>query len=357
PHRIGISYMSTKQISNAEKQLNRILTWIAWLFITIAVIVLAWFYLFSRHHASTNDAQVKQYITPIASKVSGYIDEIRFEENQFVKKGDTLIVIDNRELKQDIDMAAADLAAIQNSVISQTKMVATRMSDTHVITANIEAAKVEVWRTQQDYYRFKNLVEQESATRQQFESAEAKYKQAKATLEAMEQQNNSVKIGVEAEEAKIAPVQSQVQNRTASLQKANLKYSFSYIVAPYDGWVGTKSIQEGQLIKEGQALVQVVSKEKWIVANFKETQLAEIELNSEVEVKVDAYSGIHFKGKVLSFSPASGSEFALIKPNNATGNFVKIEQRFPVKISLPNTADLDKLRSGMNVEVAVKSRK
>lgn len=336
--------------------MNKILTWIAWSFITIALIILMWFYFFSRYHVSTNDAQVRQYITPMASRVSGFVEEIRYEENQFVKKGDTLIVIDNKELKQDIDMAAAELAATQSAVITQGKIVAIRESDTNIILANIEAAKVEVWRTKQDFDRFKNLVEQDAATKQQFENAEAKYKQAKAKLDALNQENHAVMVGVAAEQAKIAPVQNQVKNRAASLDRANLKYTYSYVIAPYDGWVGTKNIQIGQLIKEGQALVQVVSKEKWIVANFKETQLSKIKIGNEVEVTVDAFSKISYVGKVHSFSPASGSEFALVKPNNATGNFVKIEQRFPVKIVLDEGPEIEKLRAGMNVEVAVKRK-
>lgn len=343
-----------KEISKSEKRLNRILTWIAWIFIGLAIIAVAIFYFHSRRYESTNDAQIRQYITPISSKVSGYIEEINFEENQFVKKGDTLLVIDNRELKQEIEMAAAELSATQKAVISQSKVADTRQSDTGIILANIEAAQVEVWRSKQDYDRFKNLFEQNAATRQQFETVEAKYKQAKANLESLEQQNKSVLVGVDAERAKIAPVQSQVQQRTANLQKANLKYSYTYIISPYDGWVGTKNVQEGQFIKEGQALVQVVSKEIWVVANFKETQLENIHINSSVVVEADAFSKIQFHGKVQSFSPAAGSEFALVKPNNATGNFVKIEQRFPVKILLDQSMDVSKLRSGMNVEVSVK---
>lgn len=341
-----------KQQTKGEKRLNRTLSIIAWIFIIIGVSAIAWFYFFSRSHVNTNDAQVRQYITPISSKVSGFIKKVNFEENQFVHKGDTLVVIDNREFKNQVEMAEANLESTAQSVLTYEKAVDTKASDVSIVNANIEAAKIEVWRTEKDYNRFKNLVEEDAATMQQFEEVEAKYKQAKASLTALEQQRHAVNVSTTAEETKVAPVKTQILQRKAQLENAKLTLSYAYVIAPYDGWVGVKNIQEGQLIKEGQALVQVVSKEKWIVANFKETQIGEIDLDKPVSIKADAYKNYEFEGKIESLSPASGSEFALIKPDNATGNFVKIEQRFPVKIILKESKNNEKLRTGMNVNVS-----
>ena len=344
--------MATKQLTKGEKRLNRALSLIGYLFVLIGIGVVVWFYFFSKSHVSTNNAQVRQYITPVASKVSGFIQEVRFEENQYVHKGDTLVVIDNREFLQQIDMAAANLESTAESVQTYESAVDTKASDVSIVNAKIDAAKIEVWRTEQEFVRFKNLVTENAATMQQFEDVQAKYKQAQANLKALEQQRVAVNIGTSAEKTKIAPVKSQVMQRKAQLDNAKLINSYSYVLAPYDGWVGTRNIQVGQLIKEGQALVQVVSQEKWIVANFKETQLGEIDLSRDIEIKADAYSDILFLGRIESLSPAAGSEFSLIKPDNATGNFVKIEQRFPVKIILKKSPNLDKLRTGMNVSVA-----
>lgn len=344
--------MANKQITKAEKHMNRILTIIAWVFIAIALGFVAWFYVFSRSHVNTNDAQVRQFITPIASKVSGYIQEIRFVENQYVHQGDTLLVIDNRELKQHIAMAMADLQGIKDVVNSQEQMAASRVTDTHIVDANMESAKIDLWRTELEYTRFKNLVEQKAATQQQFEQVEAHYKQAQAKLNTLAREKASALQNATAEQAKVAPIRSQVMQRQVNLANARLNFTFSYVVAPYDGWVGAQNVQIGQLINQGQALVQVVSKERWVVANFKETQLGEIDLNKPVTIKSDAYPKLAFAGKILSLSPASGSEFALIKPNNATGNFVKIEQRYPVKIQLLDSPNNEKLRTGMNVEIA-----
>ena len=340
------------QITKGEKRTNRILGIIAWIFVGIGAIVLGWFYLFASSHVNTNNAQVRQYITPVSSKVSGFIQEVRFAENQFVHKGDTLVVIDNREFANQVAMAQANLESTAESVNTYQSAVSVKSSDLQTFEANIEAAKIEVWRAEQEYQRFKNLVEEEAATIQQFENVYAKYKQAQAHLKALQNQYNTAKINTAAEQTKVAPVRSQVAQQKAHLNNTKLILSYTYVIAPYDGWVGVKNIQVGQLIKEGQALVQVVSKEKWVVANFKETQLGQIDTTKQIEIKADAFPDIVFKGRVESLSPAAGSEFSLIKPDNATGNFVKIEQRFPVKRIFEANAVLDKLRTGMNVTVS-----
>lgn len=195
---------------------------------------------------------------------------------------------------------------------------------------------------------------EDAATEQDFENVKASYEQSKANLLALEQQKNAVKAGASEQQTKVAPAKSQIQQSSANLNNAKLFLSYTVITAPYDGWVGKKTIQEGQLIKEGQALVQIVSKEKWIIANYKETQLGQIDSKQEVIITADAYPDIEFKGKILSVSPASGSQFSLVKPDNATGNFVKIEQRFPVKIILDQNKENEKLLSGMNVLVSAK---
>ena len=341
--------MSTKVQSKGEKRLNHFLNITAWVCISIGIGSLLVFYVFTRTKVTTNDAQVRQYITPVSSRVSGYVDEVRFEENQFVRKGDTLVVIDNRQYRNQVEEASANLQSTAESVAIYETAVKSKASSAPVLDAEIEAAKIEVWKLEQDYNRFKNLVAQDAATVQQFEQVEAKYKQAKAKLIALEKQKVAVDINASAEQAKVAPAKAQISQKEAQLKNAELILEYSYVVAPYDGWVGTKNIQPGQYVKEGQALVQVVSQEKWIVANLKETQVGQLDITKTIEIKADAYPKIKFKGKVESLSPATGSEFALIKPDNATGNFVKVEQRIPVKVILEESEHTQLLRSGMNV--------
>ncbi len=344
--------MSTKPLTKKEKRINKTISLLAWILIITGISGMLTFYLYSRKVVSTNDAQVEQYITPVSSKVSGFIQKINFEENQFVHKGDTLIIIDNREYVNHVNMAKADLQATAENVQTIESGVSTKESDTKIIDAKIASAKIDIWKTEQDYKRYKNLVEQDAATVQQFENIKASYEQAKANLLALESQKNSIKIGANEQKTKVAPAKSHIDQSAANLTNAKLFLSYTVITAPYDGWVGKKTIQEGQLIKEGQALVQIVSKEKWVIANFKETQIGEIDTTKEVILKADAYPDIEFKGKINSISPASGSMFSLVKPDNATGNFVKIEQRFPIKIILDKNQDNNKLLSGMNILVS-----
>ncbi|MDR2236967.1 MAG: HlyD family secretion protein [Chryseobacterium sp.] len=346
--------MAKKQLTQKEKRINKTITLLAWILIISGVTGMVSFYLFSRKNVTTNDAQIEQYITPVSSKVSGFIKTIRFEENQFVHRGDTLIIIDNREFVNQVKMAEASLHANTESVATIESGVNTKESDTKIIDAKIASAKIDIWKTEQDYNRYRNLVTEDAATEQQFENVKASFEQAKANLMALEQQKNAVRAGASEQQTKVAPVKSQIQQSAASLNNAQLFLSYTVVTAPYDGWVGKKTIQEGQLIKEGQALVQIVSKEKWIIANYKETQLGQIDQKQEVTITADAYPDVEFKGKIVSVSPASGSQFSLVKPDNATGNFVKIEQRFPVKILLNNNQNNGKLLSGMNVLVSAK---
>ena len=346
--------MAQKQLTRKEKRINKTITLLAWILIISGITGMLSFYLFSRKNVTTNDAQIEQYITPVSSKVSGFIQTIKFNENQFVHKGDTLIIIDNREFVNQVKIAEANLNVNSENINTVQSGVSTKASDNKIIDAQISSAKIEIWRTEQDFKRYKNLVAEDAATEQQFENAKASYEQSKANLLALEQQKNAVRASVNEQETRVAPVKSQIQQSSANLNNAKLFLSYTVVTAPYDGWVGKKTIQEGQLIKEGQALVQIVSKEKWIIANYKETQLGEIDQNKEVIITADAYPNAEFKGKIVSVSPASGSQFSLIKPDNATGNFVKIEQRFPVKIILDNNQNNQKLLSGMNVLVSAK---
>lgn len=345
--------MAQKQLQK-EKRINKTITLLAWILIISGITGMLSFYLFSRKNVTTNDAQIEQYITPVSSKVSGFIKTIKFNENQFVHKGDTLIIIDNREFVNQVKMAEANLNANSGNITTIQSGVNTKESDTKIIDAKITSAKIDIWRTEQDFKRYKNLVSEDAATEQQFENVKASYEQAKANLLALEQQKNAVKASASEQETKVAPAKSQIQQSVASLNNAQLFLSYTVVTAPYDGWVGKKTIQEGQLIKEDQALVQIVSKEKWIIANFKETQIGQIDQNQEITITADAFPDVKFKGKIASISPASGSQFSLIKPDNATGNFIKIEQRFPVKIILNNNQNNEKLLSGMNVLVSAR---
>ncbi|PWB22291.1 HlyD family secretion protein [Flavobacterium sp. HTF] len=311
-----------------------------------------WFYIFNKNHEETNDAQIEQYVTPIMSRITGYVEEVRYEENQFVHQGDTLVVIDNREYKSKLDVALADLQnAKQNSVVAE-KNVKTTSGNSAISESQLSAAKTDLWKAKLEFDRYKALVKEEAATQQQLEKVKADYELAQAHCQEIKSRIQLTNLSTSQAEANVPSAVTVIQSRQAIADNATLYLSYTVVTSPYDGWVGKRTIQPGQLIKEGQSLVAIVSKEKWITANFKETQLQYLKVGEKVTVKADAVNGRDFVGIITSLSPASGARFSLLPPDNATGNFVKIEQRIPVKIKLQESdVQTDFLRAGMNITV------
>lgn len=311
-----------------------------------------WFYVFTKNHEETNDAQIEQYVTPIMSRITGYVQEVRYEENQLVHKGDTLVVVDNREYKSKLDVALADVQnAKQNSVVAE-KNVKTTSGTSAIGESQLLAAKTDLWKAKSEYDRYRALVKEEAATQQQLEKVKADYELAQAHCQEIKNRIQLASLSTSQAAANVPTATTVIHSKQAIADNAALYLSYTVVTAPYDGWVGKRTIQPGQLIKEGQSLVSIVSKEKWVTANFKETQLQYLKVGQQVTVKADAVKGRDFVGVITSLSPASGARFSLLPPDNATGNFVKIEQRIPVKIKLQeNDAQTDFLRAGMNTTV------
>lgn len=341
---------------NKKLNFHKLMVILAWILIIAGLIGIVWYAFFVSKYQTTNDAQVDQYVTPVSSKVSGFIEEVRFEENQYVKKGDTLLIIDNEEYLNTVIVAEANLEINESSIIVNQAEAQVKHDEISVIEANLKKETIEVWKTEQDYIRFENLVKEKSATQQQFEKVKAAYETSLANKQAIEKQLLVAKANKTEAVTKIDPIKKASRSRKAQLNNAELYMKYAVIIAPYNGFVGSKNIQPGQFIKEGQTLLNVVSEEKWITANFKETQIGTLKVGSEVTFVVDAYPNEEFQGTIQSFSPASGSKFSLLPQNNATGNFIKIEQRIPTKIILKPNQDVQKLLAGMNVIVhAVKN--
>lgn len=326
-------------------------------------------YLHGQHHEETDDAQIECDISPVIPRISGYVAEVRVKDNQKVKKGDTLIIMDNRqETIQVAQMRAALEAARNNLNVAEASTQASRANVTtyqaniSTIDAQIAAAEVTLKRANQDYERYSNLIKDHSITQQQFEQAEAAMLSARRQMDVLKEQRNaaqrqvgSVTTQSTATERQTGVVKANIQQREADLQNAELNLSYTVILAPQDGTVSRVSTQVGQYLQGGQTLFSVVSSEvPWVVANFKETQMPKIRPGQTVTIKVDAIPGHTFEGKVSSISPATGARFSLLPPDNATGNFVKTVQRVPVKIELARSDNFIKaLRAGMNVNVDV----
>ena len=342
--------------------------------VAVAVLGAAFFgvreYQYSQTHEETDDAQISADVSPVISKISGYISEVKVKDNQFVKKGDTLIVLDNRDQKMALAQAEAALATAQSNVSSaQAGSEAAKSgignSRAAVQTANaqIEAAKVNVWRTEQDMKRYSELVKDHSITQQQYEQAVAAYQTAQKQLQVLVDQKNqaSVQTGVVTSQSNatyqnIGVANSQLKQRQVDVENAKLNLSYTVITAKENGYVSKIPVQVGQFIQAGSQLFSIVlSNQKWVVANYKETQVEKMVEGQKVEIEIDAYPGQKFQGTISSFSPATGSAFALLPPDNASGNFVKVVQRLPIKITFDNLNEdiMKKLRVGMNVKTVV----
>jgi membrane fusion protein (multidrug efflux system) len=304
---------------------------------------------------TTNDAQVEQFITPINSRVGGYIEEIRFTEHQRVKKGDTLVLINPSEIKIQLAQAEAAYLDAQASKNVTSSSVNTVTNNVAVSEANIAEAQARLWNIEQNYKRYANLLKDEAVTRQQFEQVKTEFDAAKARYNGLLKMKHTTQLSTKEVKSRLAVNDANIKRAAAALEMAKLNLQYTVITAPYDGVVGRRNIQEGQLIQPGQALVPIVrSGQIWVVANYKETQTANVTIGQPVEITVDAVNGTVFKGKVTAISEATGAKFSAIPTDNSTGNFVKIQQRIPVRIEFTEAnkkTDLEKLRAGMNVEV------
>lgn len=344
--------------------------------IILAVLIVggAWFgiskYTYAQHHETTDDAQVSADISPVIPRVAGYVKDVRVRDNQFVKKGDTLVILDDRDYVIKVEEAEAALATAQSNLASAKATtnaaranIATSAASVGTVDAQIEAAKVNVWRTAQDYERYANLIKDHSITQQQYEQALAAKQTAEKQLQILQeqkrqasQQTNAVAAQSGATSQQIGVASATIKQRQVEVDAAKLNLSYTVITAPEDGMVSKITIQPGQFVQAGQALFAIVHSDKvWAVANFKETQLDKMKVGQKVVVKADAFKKHEFEATVASFSPATGSTFALLPPDNASGNFVKTVQRLPVRLEFTNASDplLKQLRPGMNVEVDV----
>ncbi|WP_317044761.1 HlyD family secretion protein [Chitinophaga eiseniae] len=327
-------------------------------------------YIHSLHHEETDNAQIDANVSPVIPRVSGFVKEVRVKDNQHVKKGDTLVVLDDRDLairvqqaENALSTAKANLGAAEATTSAAETGISTAQANVSTIDAQIEAAKVNIWRANQDYERYANLIKDHSITQQQYEQALAAKQTAERQLDVLVRQKaaatrqTSVVASQSSATAKqINLANAAIKQRETDVEDAKLNQSYTVITAPEDGVLSKIYVQPGQYITAGQSLFSVVmDTAPWVVANFKETQLEKMKLGQKVTVHIDAFPGTPLEAKLTSFSPATGAKFALLPPDNASGNFVKVVQRLPVKIEFddPSNELIKRLRPGMNVLVDV----
>jgi membrane fusion protein (multidrug efflux system) len=315
-------------------------------------------YLFSRVHEDTDDAQLEGNIDPISPRVGGYVTEVNVDDYMPVKAGDVLVKLDDRDLASKVSQAEAALESAKANLAVVEANIASSQVGVVTSEASIKNAQVKVWQAQQDFNRSKNLLAEQATTQKEYDAAKAALEGAQTQLDVVKTQQTSAQKNYAAQQQQMAVAKAAIAQRQADLDYAKLQLSYAVIKAPVSGRVSKKNVQVGQYVQPGQSLFSVViDSSVWVVANFKETQLEKMRLGQHATIEVDAFKDHPLDGSVEEFSSATGAKFSLLPPDNATGNFVKVVQRVPVKIKI--NADkqmLALLRPGMNVHVIVDTK-
>ncbi len=306
---------------------------------------------------TSNDAQIEQYISPVNLRASGYIKKIYFTEHQTVRKGDTLMILDDREYKIRLMEAEAALkdAKAGASVIDHT--LQTTKTSASVYEASIAEVEIRLAKLEKDRVRYENLLKRNAATPIQLEQIETEYEATRKKLEALRRQQKAAFSGVNEVANRKQNTEAAIQRAEAALEMAKLNLSYTVVVAPCDGKLGRRSIEEGQFISAGQTITYILpNTQKWVIANYKETQLENLHVGQEVSLSVDAISDREFKGRISAISGATGSKYSLVPTDNSAGNFVKIRQRVPVRIDFVDLSEEDNERLAAGMMVVVKAK-
>lgn len=338
--------------------------------VIIIGIVSVYFYMgYKSTHISTDDAFIDGDIHTVASKVPGTVQAVLVKDNQYVKKGDVLAILDPADFDVKVNEASSALAAEKSREVEAAARINAAKKQLAEMQFRVEAAKASLAlqeanlkQAEIDYMRAGNLYKKEAISRDRFEKAGTGRDVAKAQVKVAKDQLNQAEAATEVQKTAIVQAEtaaksqaSQILKVGAVLKSAELSHSYTKIVAPADGYVTKKSVEVGNQIQAGQPLMAVVPLDDiHVVANYKETQLEKVKVGQKVEIKVDSYPGRKFQGKVESMMSGTGAAFSLFPPENATGNFVKIVQRIPVKIVFDKDAVKEHvLRVGMSVEPTI----
>jgi membrane fusion protein (multidrug efflux system) len=381
------------------------------LVVIVAVLLVGWFWWDSRHWESTDDAEIDGYIYPISARVSGQVIKVNFDDGQVVRKGDVLVQIDPTDYRVAVERARADYEDAQAQALAarygvpvqsvgSVSQIRSASADMSSAQAGVAAAQKQVEASQQqvveaqanavklnkDVERYQQLLGKREISQQQFDQAIAAATAANATVSARQAELLSAQAQVKVAESRIEQANAELKNAhatpntvaatkaraesadaqalryKAALDQAQLNLNYTTIAAPVDGVVGKRSVQVGENVGVGQDLMAIVPlRDVWATANFKETQLSHMQPGQPVKIKVDTYGGRKWEGHVTSIGGATGAKYSLLPPENATGNYVKVVQRIPVRIDFDGNdkPDFNKdglLRPGMSVEPEVKVR-
>jgi len=343
------------QENEPKKKPNRVLPIILGIILIVGIVFGIKEYIYYGKHVDTDDAQIDGDISPVVARVGGYVDSIYFQENTHVTKGQLLVKIDDRDYRVKLEQASAAKTGAAQGVNVGESQIFENAANSASARAKVESAAAQLDKVSKDYERYSNLVQDGSITKQQFDQAKADLETAQANYRAAQDQLKAAQEQEGATKNQLSVTNTGVTQRVADVDYAKLQLSYTNVDAPSSGLVSKKNVQIGQLVQAGQTLFSIVDDSSiYVTANLKETQLDNVHSGEKVEIDVDAYPEMKLDGEVWNFSPATGAKFSLLPPDNATGNFVKVVQRVPVKVKIHGSKqDLDKLRPGMSVNVSI----
>jgi membrane fusion protein (multidrug efflux system) len=306
-------------------------------------------------YEETDDAFIESYVTFISPRVAGPVVKLRVTDNQRVKAGDVLLEIDPRDYQMLVQQATAVLAAASSRVRQAEAQIMVDQAKADQQQAAVAAAQAIAQRTEADRARYES-VQSQAVSRSQLDLAKTQASSAGAEVEVARNQAKAALAQVELDRADVQTARAQVQQVQTRLEQAQLQLSYTTVVAPRDGRVTRRTVEQGAYLQTGEALLALVPDDLWVVANFKETQLEHMRPGQPVLIRVDAYPQHQFKGKVDSLQAGSGARFSLLPPENAVGNYVKVVQRVPVKIIFDEPINLSELDIAPGLSVVPKVR-
>lgn len=337
---------------------KKLLYWAAGLLALLALAVggvLYW--LHARHFESTDDAFIDGYISQIAAQVPGRVTRIAFADNQQVKAGQVLVELDPRDYQVRLDQAMAQRAEAAAQADQARAQVALQQANADQAAANVRVTEADLQQAQTDLARYR-AIDPKAVTKQQLDTSASAVRSAQARLDANRQAVAAAKAQVDAQRAAVAAADAGVKQADVAVANARLQLSYTHVTAPADGQATKRTVDLGNYVNPGQSLLAVVPDRLWVTANFKETQLALMQPGQPVRVRVDACPGLDISARVDSFQAGSGSVFSSLPAENATGNYVKVVQRVPVRITFDGNQDLSRCRMapGMSVTPRVTVR-
>ena len=335
--------------SPMKKEKNKKKTLLLVGLLSTILIIGTYYFMLAAGYEGTDNAQLDADIVPVRSSISGFIKKVNFKDNSQVKKGDTLLLIEESDLKTKVmqaeaalENAKANLISVKNNANATDANASAAIMSSAYVEETVNGAKAKLTKSKADFKRTEKMFAEKAATQSQYDAAKAELDIAQSQFDgtvhqfqSSKSQSQGVRSQAAAQSAMIAIAEALVKQREAELSLAKNQLNNSYILAPCNGVVSKRMVEAGQYISIAQALCSVVNtSEIWVTANFKETQVKKIKTGQTVKVSIDAFPNIELSGKVSSFIGATGAKFSLLPPDNSTGNFVKITQRVPIRIDL-----------------------